>query len=34
MSGTLLTWAFFIVLMGASTVVAIKLQKIYNERGK
>jgi hypothetical protein len=34
MSGTVLTWAFFIALMGASTVVAIKLQSIYNERGK
>ncbi|MBB6005637.1 hypothetical protein HNP25_004311 [Arcicella rosea] len=34
MSGTVLTWAFFIVLMGASAIVAIKLQNIYNERGK
>lgn len=32
--GTYLAWAFYIALFAAAGVVGIKLQKIYNERGK
>lgn len=32
--GTEILWAFFIVLLGASYYVGVRLQKIYKERGK
>ncbi len=32
--GTYLAWAFYIALFAASGFVAVKLQNIYNERGK
>ena len=34
MSGTILAWAFYIVLFAAAGFVGVKLQQIYNERGK
>jgi hypothetical protein len=32
--GTEILWAFFILLLGASYYVGVRLQKIYKERGK
>lgn len=32
--GTYLAWAFYIALFAAAGVVGVKLQQIYNERGK
>jgi hypothetical protein len=32
--GTYLAWAFYIALFAASGYVGVKLQNIYNERGK
>jgi len=34
MSGTVLAWVFYILLFAAAGFVGIKLQSIYNERGK
>jgi hypothetical protein len=34
MSGTVLAWVFYILLFAASGFVGMKLQNIYNERGK
>jgi|GEM_PF-6250185 len=34
MSGTVLAWIFYIFLFATATLVGLKLQSIYNERGK
>jgi len=34
MSGTVLAWVFYILLFTAAGLVGMKLQNIYNERGK
>ncbi len=34
MTGTIQLWVFFIVLLGLSYYVGVKLQDIYKERGK
>jgi hypothetical protein len=34
MSGTVLAWTFYILLFSAAGFVGMKLQNIYNERGK
>ncbi len=34
LSGTTQLWLFYILLMGASYYIGVKLQNIYKQRGK